>query len=152
MRTAEELKTIFADYAALANSLPKTSPLKKFLQGGSDSSEQHPCHKVFFADVESWVRDFSAQEPSPEQRREALEVLLLTAADYKKQAPFWFMVAVQRHALSLIPGLEEDARLALVERYQALYPYNTQLPVQQEAEKLLLGGRTPSVWQRLFGK
>ena len=48
--------------------------------------------------------------------------------------------------------IEESARQQLAGQYRACYPYNTQLPVQQEAEKLLQGGNAQTFWQRLFGK
>jgi len=152
MDTVEKLEALYQEYAAFANSLPQISPVKKLLQGGHSESERHPAHRAFYDAVEAWVKSFAAGESEQEARVKALEVLLFAAADYKKKPPYWYMIAAQRHALALIPGLEEEKRAYLAERYRMCYPFNTQLPVQQEVEKLLRGSRAKGIWGMVFGK
>ena len=67
---------------------------------------------------------------------QALEVILFTAAGYEEKAPFWYLCAVQRHAAKLIPLLDEEHGVVLLEQFARQYSRG-KLPIQREIQKLL---------------
>ena len=135
----EELQKLFQDYITYAGQLREETASVKSVLGLRDREIYDAGHKAFDKAVEEWVENFSRENHSQEQLRQALERILFTAADYEEKSPYWDLCAVQRHAAKLIPLLEENHCAALREQFQQKYP-NGMLPIQREIQKLLQKG------------
>lgn len=134
----EQLHLLFENYIAFANSQPRESLLSKLVQDRREDPAAHPAHMAFFQDVAQWTASFIASHPSPETLSAALDVLLFTAPRHKDTPAYWYLVAVQRHALKLIPLLTEEVQRSIGARFDRQYPSSSRVPVQQEIHAALL--------------
>lgn len=132
----ETLQKLFQDYIAYAGQLREETASVKSVLGMRDREIYDAGHKAFDKAVEDWAIGFSREHHSQEELSVALEVILLTAADYAEKSPYWYLCAVQRHAAKLIPLLDETHCAVLRERFEQQYP-NGKLPIQREIQKLL---------------
>lgn len=140
MNPTGELKTLFREYADFVKELPRESTLQKLLMTGPHSGE-HPGHMAFYDAVGKWAAQLKEAAPSQEQLLQALEVLLFEANCYLNTEAHWFMVAAQRHALELIPLLEDANKSSLAERFAKNYPARMRMPMQQDILRMLEGKR-----------
>ena len=151
MKTASELERIYNEYIAFADTLPRPSILNQFRQSGQPDPSQHPRHQEFYDQAEAWVRGFLLEGPGREAVLPVLELILLSPAQNSKKTAYWYLVAAQRHALILLPELAEADRQALGKAFREAYPVSTQLPLQQELDRAMMGN-SEKWWHRLLGK
>ena len=131
------LKQLVDEYIAFALKLRKDTSDLRSLFGPRTEEINHPGHGQFDAAVENWVRDFAAGQPVQEELDAALEVLLFSSAGQENKAPYWYLTAIQRHSMLLIPMLNDRRRAALLKRFAAAYPPKRQVPIQTEVYQLL---------------
>ena len=151
MDTINTLKQLVEDYIVFSIDLRKKHSTLRSLFGQRAEEVYHPGHETFDTSVENWVRDFAAAQPAPEEVETAVELLLFCAEDHKDEAPYWYLTAIQRHSIPLIPLLDESRKAALLDRYLALYPPRLQIPVQTQVHQALNPQASRRKF-RLFGK
>lgn len=137
----DTLRTLFQDYIAYAGQLREETASVKSVLGLRDREIYDSGHKTFDRAVEDWVNAFAETNPSQEDLLEALDILLFSAVGYEGRAPYWYLCAVQRHAGPLISLLSSDSRENMQERFEARYPKGQRLPIQNDIDKQLSGGR-----------
>lgn len=144
------LKQLVDDYIVFAIDLRKKHTNLRSLFGPRTEEIYHPGHEAFDTAVENWCKDFAAQ-PTREELEAALDLLLFGAEAQDGKAPYWYLIAIQRHAVMLIPLLDEDQKAVLAQRYAEQYPPRLQVPVQVQVYQAL----NPTASRRkfcLFGK
>ena len=139
MTHLEELDRLIREYIDFALTLKQTSLVQKMFMDKRQNDGDHPAHMAFFEAVGSWAAEFAAASPSQEELTKALEQLLLTAYGYRDKMPYWYLLAIQGHAVHLIPLLEEERRQPLLKAFEAQYPRSSQLPAQRQVSELLRG-------------
>ena len=137
----DSLRTLFQDYIAYAGQLREETASVKSVLGLRDREIYDSGHKTFDRGVADWVSAFAKTSPSQEDLLEALDILLFSALGYEGRSPYWYLCAVQRHAVLLIPLLNEDSKAKLLERFEARYPKGQRLPIQNDIFNQLSGGR-----------
>lgn len=147
----EQLKQLFADYIDFANALPRESTLQKLLTDHRSSPSEDPGHQQFYNNVAVWTAEFAAGSPSSEEIRQVVEFILFAAPEQQDKMSYWYLIAVQRHTLELIPGMEPSDRISLAPCFEAAYPKATRVPVQLDILDLLRGQtRKKGLLERLF--
>ena len=97
-----------------------------------------PCHEAFDRKLAALFAAMAAGDAPVGDAAEAIGLLLRAEDD--KPWPVearWMLVAVQRHALPLIPRLPAPRRRELLLAYKKRYPRYRRLPVQNEILKAL---------------
>ena len=151
MDTFNILKQLVDDYIVFAIELRKKYTNLRSLFGPRTEEIYHPGHEAFDNAVENWCKDFAAADPTQEELEAALELLLFGAEAQDGKAPYWYLIAVQRHAALLIPLLDAQRKAALAARYAEQYPPRLQVPVQVQVYQAL--NPNPSRRKfRLFGQ
>jgi len=139
MEKIQELKQLFQNYIGFANGLPRESAMQILFQDRKTRSSEHPGHDAFYSAVGEWTAEFRNRNPNQEELLEALDIFLFTAVAHKDSQAYWYLVAVQRHSLELLPLLEPSHREILGQRLASAYPRNRRMPVQQEILDVLQG-------------
>ncbi len=127
MDCAEKLRGIYADYLAKVDRLLKESKPADGLLGMGKAPQHDACHDWFDQQVAEAVQGAQGRE------REVAALLLL--GEQKYAAPScasWMLVAVQRHALPLIPALSGKEAAELLAVYSKTHPFFSRLPMQKE--------------------
>ena len=138
MSNLEQLRRIYADYDREAlEARQEARPFDGILGLGNDP-RRHPCHKHFYAAVQSWVEEFLQAEPDGETAFQAAEEIIL-AADRRRnnRDTYWYCYAAQGLAADLLPTLTPERCRELAETYDRLYPKKDRLPVQKALFKQL---------------
>ena len=146
MDRMNSLRQLIDDYIEFSTRLRKEHSTLRSLFGPRTEEIEHPGHQEFDAAVENWTRGFAASAPSQETLMAGLELLLFSARAQEGQPPYWYLTAIQRHSMMLIPLLEEGSRAVLAERFVGEYPPKRQVPSQTEIHKMLdpaAGNRKP---------
>ena len=151
MDTFNILKQLVDDYIVFAIELRKKHTNLRSLFGPRTEEIYHPGHETFDNAVENWCKDFAAANPTPEELDAALDMLLFHAEEQEGKAPYWYLIAIQRHATLLIPLLDEERKAALASRYAQLYSPKLQVPVQAQVYQMLSPAATRRKF-RLFGR
>ncbi|MGN0977588.1 MAG: hypothetical protein ACI4PH_05980 [Faecousia sp.] len=139
----DTLQKLFQDYIAYAGKLREETASIKAVLGFREREIYDSGHKDFDKAVEAWVEAFRRENPSQPELVQALDILLFSAVGYEGKAPFGYLCAVQRHALKLIPLLDEAGRTTVLARFEAQYPSGRRLPIQKDIDKLLKQGSAP---------
>ena len=150
MAQIKDLRQMVDDYIVFSLELRKKTSDLRSLFGPRTEEIEHPGHQEFDQAVENWTKEFAAAGPSGEALNAALEVLLFSAREQEARAPFWYLTAIQRHSMLLLPMLDDGAREALAARFAAAYPPKRQVPSQTQIHRMLdpaAGGR-----RTLFGR
>lgn len=133
----EALRQLYTDYLAEVIEVRRNAPRFAGVFGLGEDPRKHPCHTIFYNNVEKWAAEFVAEQPS---RDAALEVAQFLLEEPKKNADtdgYWFLYVCIGFIRSLIPFLSPADCKALAERFNALYPRRDRMPVQQETFKML---------------
>ena len=132
-----DLRRLIDDYIVFSVELRKEHSTLRSLFGPRTEEIHHPGHQEFDGAVEAWTNEFAAIQPSRDVLMAGLELLLFSARAQEGQPPYWYLAAIQRHSMMLIPQLEEGSRAALAERFAGEYPPKRQVPSQTEIHKML---------------
>ncbi len=108
------------------------------LLGLGPKRSDDPCHEAFDRKLADLFAAMATGDASLEDTAEAIGLLLRAEDDrpWPVEAR-WMLIAVQRHALPLIPLLPAPERRALLLEYRKRYPRFRRLPVQNEILKAL---------------
>ena len=137
MDRMNDLRQLIDDYVEFSTRLRKEHSTLRSLFGPRTEEIHHPGHQEFDASVENWTKEFAASGPSQEALKAGLELLLFSARAQDGQPAYWYLAAIQRHSMMLIPLLEAGSRAALAERFAREYPPKRQVPSQTEIHKML---------------
>ena len=144
MDNINSLRQLMDEYIAFSLELRKKTTDLRSLFGPRTEEIEHPGHQEFDRNVENWVAEFAASRPSGEELMAAMELLLFRAKEQENQAPYWYLTAIQRHSMVLLPLLDGESRAVLASRFSAEYPPKRQVPSQTEIHRMLdpvAGGR-----------
>ncbi|MBR3503281.1 MAG: hypothetical protein IKO07_03435 [Clostridia bacterium] len=132
----ERLRDLFDEYEVAVRQADAHRPLGSGLLGMGPKRGDDPCHEAFDRQIAALCGEIAADRPPAEEVGDAVE-LLLRAEDDRAWPEYtrWMLIAVQRHALPLIPLLPEARRQALYAWYKKRYPTFRRLPVQQQLLK-----------------
>ena len=131
------LRQLMDEYIAFSLELRKKTTDLRSLFGPRTEEIEHPGHQEFDRNVENWVAEFAASSPSQEELNTALELLLFRAKEQEGQAPYWYLTAIQRHSMELLPLVDEKHRSMLASRFAAEYPPKRQVPSQTQIHRML---------------
>ena len=145
-----DLRRLIDDYIVFSVELRKEHSTLRSLFGPRTEEIHHPGHQEFDGAVEAWTKGFAAIQPSRDVLMAGLELLLFSAKAQEGQPPYWYLVAIQRHSMMLIPLLDDACRADLADRFAKEYPPKRQVPSQTEIHKMLdpAAGRKSSFFRR----
>lgn len=133
----ETLRQLYADYLAEAAEIRKKASAFAGLFGLGDDPRRHPCHEVFYHNVEKWVKSFVDSQPDAQQALEAASFLLEEPRKNTQAEGYWFLYVCVGFVRELIPFLTVQDCKQLSERMNTLYPRRERMPLQQETFKML---------------
>lgn len=133
----DSLRQLYADYLAEAYKVRKNASAFAGIFGLGDDPRKHPCHEVFYHNVEKWMEEFVASGPACELAGEVASFLLEEPGKHRDKEGYWFLYACLGFIRSLIPFLSGEDCKALAARMNELYPRRERMPLQQETFKLL---------------
>lgn len=92
-----------------------------------------PCHTMMDQQVEKLTAEMAEGETTPDETA-ALVSDILKAEKTCEWTPAskWAVIAVQRHALPLIPKMNPEGRKELADWYVKAYPRRERLPIQKD--------------------
>ena len=134
----EKLSGLLDEYdAAVREANARRKPGEGILGFGKKLSDD-PCHGAFDRKIASLCEEMASAAPS--DMAEAVALLFQAERDRAwLECARWMLVAVQRHALPLIPLLPEEEKRAMLAWYGKRYPAFQRLPVQQQIVRALQG-------------
>ena len=133
----ERLKACYERYLDAAEKADKKQSAWGGAMGIGTSVKDHPCHDVFYEQMEEWSRAFLEENPTREQAEEAVAFLLQSAHKYRDHLTYWYMFAAHGFARPLIPLVSPEFAGQLRRWYDIYHPRQDRLPVQKEVYKLL---------------
>jgi len=142
-----ELKDRYGQYEMEAQRARDRAGLCDGLFGMGNDPRKAPCHQSFYDAVGQWTEVFLKSGASAGDCEEAA-VWILQAADLHREEPdvFWYLYAVQAHALSLIPRMEQEAAGKLMDWYAKAYPPKDRMPVQDKVYHALKKTARSKLW------
>lgn len=112
------------------------------LLGFGHGLKDDACHERFDERIQQAVGELSASSLTPAQAESVLRTLLLRDdVETWPLAAQWMLVAIQRHALPLIPLLNQEQAAGLAVSYEKRWPRHTRLPAQRDILKALKKAR-----------
>ena len=133
----EALQQLYTDYLAEVVEVRRNAPRFAGIFGLGEDPRKHPCHTIFYNNVEKWVEEFLAAKPSRDAALETAWFFLEAPKKHEETESYWFMYVCIGFIRKLIPYLTAADCKALAERFNALYPRRDRMPVQQETFKML---------------
>ena len=134
----EKLRQLTIEYLSATDKLIANRKFGEGLFGMPDSARSSPVHTEFYNAMEATVKELAGDAPDSETA-EALVRFLLTAVEKfpcSKLAE-WMLLAIQNHALPLIPFLSPESKAEIFAWYNKAYPRMQRLPGQQKIAKAL---------------
>lgn len=148
MDMLQQLQERYGRYIEEANAVTADAPAMAGLWGFGSDPRKNPCHMAFYKDVEQWVQEFRASGPDSRILFQAVRWILCAAAEHRNQPAYGYLYAAQGLCRELIGLLTKEQCGELLAFYDAHYPRQDRMPVQQEVCKLLQKG---SGKKRKFG-
>ena len=139
MMLTEELNEILKEYDLAVQEVQKKRKFMDGVFGFGNHPGNAACHEQLDQKMESLCR--RAAESGDEQEIYALTKAVFEAGD-RWEGPEYarlMLVAVQRHAMDLIPMLSSESRKELAAAYDRKYPRRKRLPVQEPLYRELTG-------------
>lgn len=138
----EQLKKLTLDYISATDQLLANRRFGEGIFGMPDSVKNNPIHMEYYNAMEKAVNDYLSGSPETDLTDEAAR-FLLTASETLPCSTFanWMLVAIQNHALPLIPLMSDEKRTELYSWFNEHVPRLQRLPVQVKIAKALKKGR-----------
>ena len=131
------MERLMEDYLADADKQERSRKPNE-LFGLKFGPSDDPLHERFAKDLAELIGDFAAERPDSAALRAVLEKLFGAAKTYPEpRSAHWMLVAVQGLSKELIPGLSREDAAVLAKDFEAAWPRNSRLPVQDDVLKLL---------------
>ena len=139
MAYQEELQGILAEYDQAVQELQKKRKALDGILGLGNHPGNAACHELMDRQVEALCRK-AGEEGSPGERAALVRTIFETESAWRgPEYARLMLVAIQRHTLGILPGLEKADRDALAAWYQKQYPRRKRLPVQEQVLAALKG-------------
>ena len=132
MSVKDQLDSIYFQYAQQAQQVRENAGMFDGVLGLGNDPRNNPCHEAFYQQVKSWVADFLACEPGPEEAFQATQYILMSADRYRNEEAYWFCYAAQGLTQPLIDLVPPEQCRQLAEEYERCYPRRDRMPVQQK--------------------
>lgn len=127
-----------AEYLRQTEILIKKAKPTDGLMGLIAGPKSDSCHEFFYEDVGELSRKLLESGPSGEELYAFTRLLITAAQEHRdNDLAYWFLYAMQGHAIPLIPLLRSEERAELLAYYNAHYPKIERMPVQKQVAKLL---------------
>ena len=137
VKNVVELESIFRHYIDSVEQLHRSvNPLRSAL-GLREAEIHYSGHMDFYSAVDQWIDAFLQGPIDEDTIEQALEIILFTAAKYKKSTALWYLIAVQEFSKPLIKELPKERKDAIRNKYKKAYPRGKRLPLQNDIYKLL---------------
>ena len=132
------LEQAFSDYWQDIETCRKKYRPTDGLLGFGHGLKDDACHERFDERVKQAVIEMAEAGLTPGQAERVLQTLLLrNDINTWHTTAQWMLIAVQRHALPLIPLLSKEQAASLEASYKERWPRHTRLPVQKDILKAL---------------
>lgn len=148
MDMLQQLQERYVRYVEEANAVTADAPAMAGLWGFGSDPRKNPCHMAFYKDVERWVQEFRASGPDAQTLYQGVRWILCAAAEHQNQPAYGYLYAAHGLCRELIGLLTKEQCGELQAFYDAHYPRQDRMPVQQEVYKMLRKG---SGKKRQFG-
>ncbi len=133
----ENIQTIYADYRQASKEARQKSTILADFLGTSDSAKKAPCHLGFYQQMETWLAEFLAADPSPEAAKAVVGFVLTEPENYKGKDCYWYMYTVIGLLLPLIPVLTPADAGTLYGLMGKLYRRQDRMPAIDKVYKAL---------------
>lgn len=135
MDTAAELQCLYSDYLKEMKQLSAQRRLFEGILGFGKKPGKDICNRRFYDQVDQLVSGLADSYPDEVEAEAVVETLLHSEERAKLSSnndAKWMFIAIQGHALKLIPFLSPKAARELLTWYQKAYrPYQL-MPVQRD--------------------
>ena len=134
----EQLKKLTENYISETDALLANRKFGEGMFGMADSARNSPIHMEYYQAVETAVKEALSNSPDSTAADEAVQFLLTAEEAYPcSTLASWMLVAIQNHALPLIPLMSKEKREELFTWFNKHVPRLQRLPVQREIIKAL---------------
>lgn len=144
MNALNELTALYEQYQREVDAVIKKAKPTDGILGFGHGPKDDPCHERFihsFTDLigRSVLEGVSAEEA------DGLLSYIFEAQQKEKTFVYWSMIAVHGEAMPLISFLTKERASEMLDQYQAMFPQNHRLPVQDKIVDALArqAGREP---------
>ena len=137
MEWKQEMDALLREYDRAVAELQRTrKPLDGVLGLGSHPGEAD-CHEILDGKMQALCQR-AETEADPAEKRDLLDHLYHLPGRWEgPEYARLMLIALQRHTLSLIPGMNPEDQKAMAEWYQKEWPRSKRLPVQDQILKML---------------
>ena len=137
MEWKQEMDAMMAEYdAAVVEVQKKRKPLDGVLGLGSHPGDA-ACHEILDGKVQALCQR-AETEADPGEKKELLEEIYRLPGRWNgPEYARLMLIALQRHTLGLIPGMDVEDRKSMAEWYQKEWPRVQRLPIQDSVLKAL---------------
>ena len=134
----EKLKNLTLRYIEATETLIAGRKFGEGLFGMPDSARSSPVHVDYYNAVEAAVKELAGEKPDAETADELARFLLKACHDYPSNTlAQWMIIAIQNHALPIIPYMSPAAKAELAAWYNEAFPRLQRLPNQDKIAKAL---------------
>ena len=132
------LKQLYADYLEQARSLERNRRLGEGLFGFGRRPADDPCHEQFVKAVYETVQTL-AEEQDTATVAEAIRWICDAPLTFPDEPPsiYWVLMAAHGGMLAGIPSLSAQDAKDLYDHYDATWPKDKRMPLQQQVHKAL---------------
>ena len=132
------LKKLTEDYISATDALLANRRFGEGMFGMPDSARSSPVHMEYYNAVEAAVKEYLSGTPQAETTDEAVRFLLTASEEFScNNLAGWMLIAIQNHALPLIPLMSGGKRTELYNWFNEHVPRLQRMPVQQKIIKAL---------------
>ncbi len=133
MNEVEELRSVLQEYAEAVQRVEGSKrPFDGVLGLGRRPSDD-PCHGVLEEKTAALMQRAEEETHAPEEYDGLVSALLRAGKAYVGPGYARLaLIAVQRHALPLIPRMSPEGRRELLTWYEASYPKRERFPTQKQ--------------------
>ena len=134
----EQLKKLTENYISETDALLANRKFGEGMFGMADSARNSPIHMEYYNAVEAIIKEGLAGSLDSATADETVQFLLTAEEAFPcSTLASWMLVAIQNHALPLIPLMSKEKREELFTWFNKHVPRLQRLPVQREIIKAL---------------
>ena len=139
---SHDLDSLTRRYIAATDELIGKRKFGEGLFGMPDSAKSSPIHMEFYNAVEASVSEAAGEAPDADTADDLVKFLLKASTNYPTGSlAGWMLVAIQNHALPIIPYMSAAVREELSVWYEKAFPRLQRMPNQQKIAKALKKGQ-----------
>ena len=132
MEELSSLEHVFEAYLDEVDEVMRRRKPADGILGFGNAPQNDPCHERFDRAVEAQVQRLLDAAPDAAVEEAVGFLLRDEALSRRAECARWMLIAVQRHALALVPLLSAESAGELLREYTARYSWTKRFPTQKQ--------------------